>query len=97
MKREHILNVLTEHSREIRERFAVKNLLIFGSVARNESNDTSDVDILVDFEGKATFDGYMNLKYYLEDSLGIKVDLVTRKALRSRMRPIIEREAIHVT
>ena len=97
MTREHILSFLSEHSQEIRERFDVKELLIFGSVARNESNDTSDVDILVDFEGKATFDGYMNLKYFLEDSLGLKVDLVTRNALRSRMRPIIEREAIHVT
>jgi len=96
MKKEDIIRCLAGHLEEIKERFDVKELSIFGSVARDEALDNSDIDVLVDFEGKATFDRFMGLKFYLEDLLDLRVDLVTRKALRQRLRPIIEREAIHV-
>ena len=59
--------------------------------------DDSDIDVLVEFKGKVTFDGHMELKFYLETLLGRKVDLVTHDAVKSRMRPMIEQEAIHVT
>ena len=49
------------------------------------------------FEGKASFDRFMDLKFYLEDLLRVRVDLVTRDAVRPEMRPQIEREAIHVS
>ena len=75
----------------------MKSLAVFGSVARGEAGPDSDVDILVEFEGRATFDRYMGLKFFLEDLLGRRVDLVTRKALKPRMRPYVEREAIYVT
>jgi predicted nucleotidyltransferase len=52
---------------------------------------------LVEFKGTATFDGYMDLKFYLETLLGRKVDPVTQDAVKPRMRPMIEQEAIHVT
>ncbi|MGH2456741.1 MAG: nucleotidyltransferase family protein [Candidatus Limnocylindria bacterium] len=51
---------------------------------------------LVEYDGAATFDRYMELKFFLEDLLGRKVDLVTRNALRPRRRPSIESEAIRV-
>ena len=51
---------------------------------------------MVEFEGTATFDSYMGLKLYLEDLLGSRVDLVMRKALRPRMVPSVEREAVRV-
>jgi predicted nucleotidyltransferase len=79
-----------------RERFGVRDLAVFGSVARGEASDASDLDVLVDFVGKATFDGYMGLKLFLEDSLGVKVDLVTRAALKPRLRAWIEAEARRV-
>jgi len=81
---------------EIRSRFGVKKLAIFGSVARDEAREDSDVDVLVEFEGVADFDRFMDLKFYLEDLLGSPVDLVTRNALRPQMRPIIEDEALDV-
>lgn len=56
----------------------------------------SDVDILVSFDGPATFDQFMGLKLFLEDQLGARVDLVTSKALRPEIRPIVEREAVRV-
>ena len=75
----------------------MKSLAVFGSVARGEAGPESDVDILVEFEGRATFDRYMGLKFFLEDLLGRRADLVTRKALKPRLRPYVEREAIYVT
>ena len=60
---------------------------MFGSVARNEATAQSDVDVLVDFDGPATFDAFMGLKLLLEDTLRTRVDLVTRAALKPRLRP----------
>ena len=97
MNRDEILEILRAHRDELRRRFGVKSLAVFGSVARGEARPDSDVDILVEFEGRATFDRYMGLKFFLEDLLGRRVDLVTRKALKPRMRPYVEREAIYVT
>ena len=81
---------------EIRRRFSVRNLSIFGSIARDESTDDSDIDVLVVFDRKGTFDLFMDLKFYLEDLLGTGVDLVTDKALRPQVRRAIEQELIHV-
>lgn len=95
MKRDDIIQLLSEH-RESLERFEVESLAIFGSVARSESEARSDLDVLVEFKGKATFDSYMDLKLFLEELLGCEVDLVTRNALRPRMRPYVERDAVYV-
>jgi len=97
LNKNEILEILRTHRDELRKRFGVKSLAVFGSVARGEAGPKSDVDILVEFEGRATFDRYMGLKFFLEDLLGRRVDLVTRKALKPRMRPFVEREAIYVT
>jgi predicted nucleotidyltransferase len=96
MNRDQVLDELRCHRPEIEARFAVKHLSIFGSAARDELRADSDIDVLVEFNGKATFDGYMGLKLYLEHLLGRNIDLVTRDAVRPRMRPLIEREAMHV-
>ena len=96
MNKESILKRLNEHRAEIIERFGLKTLALFGSAARDELQPDSDVDILVEFEGPMTFDGYMDLKFFLEDLLQKNVDLVTNDGLRPRMRPIIERDLIHV-
>ena len=97
MKKHEVLHRLTEHGLEIRRQFAVKELAVFGSVVRDEADAGSDVDVLVTFEGRADFDRFMDLKFYLEALLGAQVDLVTQDALRPRLRPKIEREAIYVT
>ncbi len=79
------------------EKLGVKSLSLFGSVARGEERSDSDVDILVEFRGRATFDRYMDTKFYLEEILGCKVDLVTPKAIKPRMKPYIMQELVHVT
>jgi uncharacterized protein len=77
-------------------KLGVKSVSIFGSFARGEERPDSDVDILVEFDGRATFDRYMDTKFYLEELLGRKVDLVTPKAIKPRMKPYIMQDLIHV-
>ncbi len=96
MNRQTVLTRLTGSIKEIRQRFSVKALSIFGSIARDEASDNSDVDVLVAFNQKANFDGFMDLKFYLEELLETSIDLVTDKALRPQVRQAIEQELIHV-
>jgi len=95
MERDPIVGLLSEH-REALGRFDVESLAVFGSVARGEGEPGSDVDVLVEFEGRATFDLFMDLKFFLEELLGCHVDLVTRKALKPCMRPYVEKDAVYV-
>ena len=94
--RSDIIALLAERRQEIVTRFGAKSVALFGSAARDELNATSDVDVLVEFEGPATVAAYMDLKFYLEDLLGRPVDLVTDKALRKELRPYVEKEMIRV-
>jgi predicted nucleotidyltransferase len=80
----------------IRRDFGVRRIALFGSTARDEARDDSDLDILVDFEGHPTFLSFMGLRAFLQDTLGRKIDLVTSDALKPRMRPTVEREAVDV-
>ncbi|WP_305045441.1 nucleotidyltransferase family protein [Geoalkalibacter sp.] len=96
MQRDEALAILRAHRDEIFTRFPVKKLALFGSTVRNEASETSDVDVLVEFEGPTTFDGYFDLKFYLEEVLQREVDLVCANAVRPRIRPYIEREALDV-
>lgn len=95
MEREEVVRRIREHLPEL-EQFDVRSISLFGSVARNEAGPASDVDVIVEF-GRATFDGYMGLKLYLEDLLGTRVDVATRRGLRPRIVESALREAIHVT
>ena len=96
MNRDEILKVLRAHKSTLSQRFGVTNLALFGSVARNEMSDDSDIDILVRFDRPGTSRAYFGVQFYLEDLLGRPVDLITDKALRVELRPYVEREAINV-
>lgn len=96
MSAEEIVEVLRKHRDEIK-RFGVRELWLFGSYVRGEAGEDSDVDILVEFEpGKKTFDNYMGLKFYLEDLLGVEVDLITVEALKPGVRKYIWKEAVAI-
>ncbi len=96
MTRQYVIQKLSDEAERIRKQFSVRRLLLFGSIARDEGTQLSDADILVEFDGPATFDGFMDLKFFLEELLGVSVDLVTNKSMRPLLRPIIEQEAIRV-
>ncbi len=95
MRRDDALGILRAHQTDFKH-FEIKSLSLFGSVARDQAGADSDLDVLVEFEGRATFDRYMGLKLFLEDLIGCRVDLVTRKALRPRLRSSVDRDAVRV-
>ena len=94
--RDEVLETLRAQKQNLVERFGVVSLALFGSFARDQATETSDLDILVRFDGLATSKTYFGVQFYLEDMLGRRVDLVTEKALRPELRPYVEREAIDV-
>jgi hypothetical protein len=96
MRRDLAITLIRDRLPELRRRFAVRRLAVFGSVARDEATERSDVDVLVDFDGPASFDGYFGLKEELEALLGTRVDLATRAMLKTRIKPQIEGEAVDV-
>ena len=97
MRRDEALKILREALPELRSRYAVKDIAVFGSVARDEARLDSDVDVLVEFEpGQAG--GYFKffaLQEDLEGRLHQSVDLVTPDALKRHMKERILTEAIH--
>lgn len=96
MRRDAALDLLRAHKDEIVSRFGVKRLALFGSTARDEAREDSDVDVLVDFSEPATFRGYFGLKFCLEELMGREVDLVCDDSVRPRLKTHIERDAINV-
>jgi hypothetical protein len=90
------LSLLKQHEKEIKNRFGVDRIGIFGSFIRGEEKPGSDVDVLVEFrKGEKTFDHYMDLKFYLEDLFGRKVDLVMKEAIKRRLREPILSEVVY--
>ena len=96
MDRQAILDRLKAEAPALREKYRLESLAVFGSMARGDHKEGSDVDVLVTFEGKADFDRFMGLKLELEDMFGRKVDLGTPDTLRPEMKASVEKELIHV-
>ena len=92
--RHQIWETLGGH-RETMCRLGVKRLAIFGSAARDQLSESSDLDFLVDFESK-TFDAYMDLKELLESAFNRRVDLVLVDAIKPALREAILSEAVDV-
>ena len=96
MTRDEALKLLRAHKATLVERFGVTALALFGSTARDQAADGSDIDILVRFDGPATSKRYFGVQFYIEDLLGHPVDLVTDKALRPELRPHVIAESVDV-
>lgn len=96
MNRTTIVDLLNKHRDEFLNRFGARHLALFGSAARDELRDDSDIDVLVEFDGPATFDRYMGLKVYLEDLFGATVDLATEAMIKPRLRRHIEKDLLRV-
>ena len=94
MERAEAVRLLMDRKPTLMQRFGVRSLALFGSMARDAASPDSDIDILVGFDGPATSARYFGVQFYLEDLLGRSVDLVTDKALRDRLKPFVERDAI---
>lgn len=93
---EEIIELLSKNQDEIKS-FGVLRCGLFGSFGRNDASDSSDIDILVEFRPeKKSYKNYIHLVFYLEDLLGIRVDLVTKESLSPYIGPHIMREVKYV-
>jgi predicted nucleotidyltransferase len=88
-----IIDILRRRDREIKERFHVKKIGLFGSFARGDEKETSDVDIMVEFEDP-TFNNFMNLAFFLEDLFGRRVELVTPDSLSPYIASYVKNEVV---
>ena len=86
MQKKSILNFIEINS-GIMKKYGVKKIGLFGSFVTAKNSETSDIDILVEFEkGMKTFDNYMDLKFFLEDNLKRKVDLVITENIKPELK-----------
>jgi uncharacterized protein len=97
MNRDQILKIIAEHREKLAKDFGIKSLALFGSVVRGEATAASDVDLLVEFDGRPV--GLFHLsrtQHYLEIILGVpKVDLVLREGIKPAVKERILREAVY--
>ena len=93
--REEILQVLSRRQADL-DRLGVKSLALFGSTVRGEAREDSDIDLLVEFDRPVGLFEFMDVKQYLEDVLGCRVDLGTPDSLKPRLRESVLAEAVYV-
>ncbi len=86
---------LEVHKKELFEKYPIKDLAIFGSYARNEQEPTSDLDLMVEFHSRVGSE-FIELADELEEILGIKVDLVSKKGIKERYFERIKEDLIYV-
>ncbi|TAF49259.1 MAG: nucleotidyltransferase [Oscillatoriales cyanobacterium] len=92
---ETVLHTLRQHP-ELFTEYDIKTLALFGSTARNQAREDSDLDFVVEFDNTPTFRGYMGLKFYLEDLFNRPIDLVIKKSIKPIIREHILNELIDV-
>jgi len=95
---EEIKNTLTKQKQELRQKYRIKEIGIFGSYVRGEQKKQSDIDLLVDFEetSNLTLLDFIRLENYLSEILGVKVDLVEKNALKPRIGKRILQEVVNI-
>ncbi len=88
--------LLRQHAPVLKKKFGVARIGIFGSYARGEARQDSDVDVLVTFQkGQKTFEHYMDCKFYLENLFGRNVDLVMESAIKEQLKKTIISEVLY--
>ncbi len=94
--RDEILETLTRLNSELRKTFRVRRIGLFGSFARQEQRPDSDIDLLVDFSEDADLFDLVELKYFLEEHLDHRVDIVPERALRDELRQSVNADVCYV-
>jgi predicted nucleotidyltransferase len=93
---EEIKKILAKHKEELREKFKVKEIGIFGSYVRKEQKKKSDIDILVEFYETIDLFTFVELGDFLSELIEVKVDLVMKDTLKTRIKERILSEAIYL-
>lgn len=94
--KKHFIKQTLADNRETLRKYGVKQIGLFGSYVNGTAHASSDIDLLVDLD-RATFHDYMGLALFLEDLFEKKVDLVTTKSIKPRLKPYVEKEVEYVT
>ena len=92
---ERFIKILRQRLPELKERYNVTSLSLFGSYVRNQQTPRSDLDVLVEFAEAPHIFAFMDLENYLAELLGVRVELVSRKALKGNIGQRILREVLH--
>jgi len=87
---QEIIKIMKEHKEELKKKYKIKEIKIFGSYARGEQKERSDIDIIVDFEETLTLIELIRLEEEIERILGIKVDLLTEESISPFIKPYIK-------
>ncbi len=97
MKLAQLKKLIQKEKKTLEEKYCVSAIYVFGSVATGKASKKSDVDLLIEFSSKSVglFE-FADLKFFLESLLKVKVDLVTRAAIKERMMARIEKESVRV-
>ncbi len=93
---EEIKSTIKEHMDVLKDKYSVKEIGLFGSYLRGEQKVTSDIDVLVDFKKGADLFSLVGLAMFLEEKLGVKVDVVPKRALRKELRAQVLKEVVSV-
>jgi predicted nucleotidyltransferase len=91
---EYFMEILRQHLPELKDKYSVSYIGIFGSYIRGEQTKDSDLDVLVQFDKKPGLFKYIELEDYLSDLLGVKVDLVMKSALKPNIGKRIMNEVV---
>ena len=92
--RNEVLDILRSLKGELKERYHVERIALFGSYAREEQGEDSDIDVLVEFGSGADLFDIVGLSQYLEEKLGSGVDVVPEAALRPEIRGQVTRDLL---
>lgn len=93
---EQIMQILKEKKPDLQKRYPISELGVFGSYARGDYNENSDIDILVDFNDRIDGFRYIRLAHELEDLFQYKIDMVSRRGIKPGYLPFVEKNLIHV-
>lgn len=93
--KEEVIKCLRDNKELLQKKFPLKSIALFGSYARNEQKEESDIDVLVEFSQPVGIE-FVDLAIHLETMFNHKVDLVSRKGVKSHYLPYIEDDAIYV-
>ena len=96
LSRDDVLELLRTHKSVLKERFGVTEISLYGSFARAEATEHSDIDVMVTFDRPPDWLRYFGAQCYLEDLFGRNVDMARRHELRKEILPRVDRDLINV-
>lgn len=94
--RDTIIRILKQHKPALFAKYPISELGLFGSFARGDNHEQSDIDILVDFNQRIDGFDYIRLAHEFEDLFQHKIDMVSRRGIKPHYLPFVERNLIHV-